>query len=119
MHILSYVIDIILTGYIAREVVRFPAIYRHLKQAIVDGDAQARTRVYRRAIVFEWVSALLALAALGFDWNKLNPKLLALDGVPVIQMASHNASFDRGAMSGLFMGIAMGTIGFIIVRLKA
>jgi membrane protease YdiL (CAAX protease family) len=119
MHILSYLIDIILTGYITWEVVRFPASYRQLKQAIVDGDPQARTRVYRRAIVFEWVSALLSLAALGFDWSKLNPKLLALDGLRMIQMAPHSANFDRGAMAGLFVGVAMGTIGFIIVRLKA
>jgi uncharacterized protein len=119
MHIVSYAIDIILTAYIVWEVMRFPASYRLLKQALANGDTQARARVYRRALMFEWASALMALAALRFDWGRMNPKLLALDGVPLIHAASHGSSFDWGMMTGVFFGVAMGTVGFIVVRLKA
>ncbi len=85
MGIVSLALDLALAGYVAWEVVQFVPRYRELKQAIANGDLGARTRIYYRAVAFEWVSAVLAILALGFDWNKLNPRSLALDGTPLIQ----------------------------------
>jgi hypothetical protein len=62
-----------LAGYVVWEVIQFVPRYRRLKPAVAKGDSGARTRLYYQALVFEWVSALLALLALGFDWNKRNP----------------------------------------------
>src|SRR5450631_4930891 len=102
MHMLSLVIDILLAGYVIWEVVRFGSQYRQLKQDIANGDREARVRVYQKAIVFEWVSALLALLALGFDWSKLNPKFLALEGTKLVQIwqggAFAHSAFSQGAM---------------------
>src|SRR5258708_7910540 len=115
MHIISLILDLVLAGYVAWEVVQFLPDYRKLKQAIANGDAQARPRVYRRAIVFECVSALLALTAFGFDWNKLNPKSLALDHTRLIERYSH-ISFDWRAVAIMLLGMALATIGLVIVR---
>lgn len=122
-HILSFVVDIFLAGYVIWEVVRFGPQYRRLKQAIAEGDAQARPRVYRKAIVFEWLSALLAVLALGYDWNKLNPKFLALEGTPLIRVWQ-GGGFDRGdvgrgRMGGILLGLILGTAGFVIARIRS
>jgi membrane protease YdiL (CAAX protease family) len=123
MHILSLVIDVILAGYVIWEVIRFGSQYRQLKQDLANGDTEARARVYQKAIVFEWVSALLALLALGFDWSKLNPKLLALEGTRLIQVwqggSFDRSGFDRGRMAGIFLGLVLGTAGFVIARIRA
>jgi membrane protease YdiL (CAAX protease family) len=123
MHMLSLVIDILLAGYVIWEVVRFGSQYRQLKQDIANGDREARVRVYQKAIVFEWVSALLAFLALGFDWSKLNPKFLALDGTRLIQFwqgsSLDRSGFDRGRMAGILLGLVLGTAGFVIARIRA
>jgi membrane protease YdiL (CAAX protease family) len=119
MHILSLAVSITLPGYIGWQVVRFNGRYRQLKQDIADGDTQARIRIYRQALAFEWMSALLAVVALGFDWSKLNPKSLALDSSGLMQSLPVHGSFDRGALAGLLVGIVGGTVGFAIARLRA
>lgn len=119
MHILPFAIDIILAVYVVWDVVRFLPQYRQLKQAIANGDVHARTRVYRRALVFEWVTALLALLALGFDWSKLNPRLLGLENARLIQMIPRGGDFDRGAIGGVVLGLVLGTVGMAIARLRA
>jgi len=119
MRILSFILDIILAGYLGWEVFQFSGRYRQLKQEVANGDTRARLRIYYRALVFEWMSALLALLALGFDWNKLNPKSLALDGSNLMRQLLPNGSFDRGAATGIVVGLALGTAGFIVARLRA
>ena len=118
MHILSIVIDIILAGYVTWEVLRFGPQYRQLKQDIANGDSHARTRVYQKAIVFEWVSALLALLALGFDWSKLNPKSLALEGTRWMQ-AWQGGGFEWGGLAGVFIGLVFGTAAIVIARIRS
>ncbi len=118
MHTLNFVIDVVLAGYVIREVVRFGPQYRQLKLDLAKGDARARIRVYHQAIVFEWVSALLALFALGFDWNRLNPKFLALENARWMHVMG-SGEFDRGRMAGLLFGIAVGTAGVVIARLRS
>jgi uncharacterized protein len=123
MHILSFVIDIVLAAYVVREVIRFGPEYRQLKQDIAHGDAHARTRVYHKATLFEWISALLAVLALGFDWSKLNPRFLALENMHWIQGlqggSPGRAAFDRGALAGIFFGLVAGTVVFVIARIRS
>jgi uncharacterized protein len=118
VQIVSIVFDIILAAYVAWEVVRFIPRYRRLKQAITDGDTRARAHEYYQALVFEWVSALLAIVALGFSWGKLNPRSLALESAALMVPFSHG-DFNRGMIGGVIFGIAIGFVGFVVARLKA
>jgi membrane protease YdiL (CAAX protease family) len=117
MHILSLMMDVVLAGYLVYEVVRFLPRFRQLKQEIAEGHADARRRVYRRALGFEWISALLALLALGFDWNKLNPRALGLDHAAWMRTLS--GSGGRGAMGGIVIGLTLGMAGLIAARIRA
>jgi membrane protease YdiL (CAAX protease family) len=119
MQVLSLAFDIILAGYVAWEVARMVPRYRQLKQAVAAGDTGARTRMYYHALTFEWVSALLALIALGFNWTKLNPRFLSLAGNALIRPFSSGGDLDRGMITGLAVDLVGGTIGFIVARLRA
>jgi uncharacterized protein len=122
-HTLSLVIDTILAGYIGWEVVRFLPRYRQLKQDIANGVAGARERIYWETLAFEWISCLLALLALGFSWNKLNPKSLGLDHAQLTQWFLPSGGSDRslvaGMLVGLTAGIVLGGVALIVLRLKA
>jgi uncharacterized protein len=115
MNLLSIVIDIVLAAYISWEIVAFRPRYRQLKQEIANGDPQARARVYRRGLIFEWVSAALALLALRFDWSKLNPKFLALDGAGLFGALRPSEGFSKGTEPGLLIGVVAGGIGIALV----
>lgn len=123
LHLLSLAVDIILAGYIVWEVVRFPPRYRQLKQDIASGVAGARLRMYRETLAFEWISALLALLALGFDWSKLNPKALDLGHSPLLPQSSAAGGVDPGLLTvivaSLAAGIVFGLIGIVVIRLRA
>jgi len=119
MHILMIAADIVLAVYVVWQVVRFMPEYRQLKADVAKGDAQARMRVYRKAIVFEWLSAALALVALGFDRNKLSPQSLELSGTWLSQLVAHARDFDRGILTGIFFGVAIGTIALFVARKRA
>lgn len=112
MNIARFAASIILAAYVAWEVVRFPAQYRDLKVALANGDVMARLRVYKRAIAFEWVSTLLALLALGFDWSRLTPKLLPIDRGWLRSVWSGHA--DRSVLGGMAAGVALAIIGLAI-----
>ena len=118
MRILMLTINIVLIAYVVWEVVDFLPRYRQLKLALAAGDTGARTRVYWRALAFEWISAALALGALEFDWNQLNPKFLDLGRVGLIQSLSRGDAFP-GMVGGVLAGIVAGTLGFVIARVKA
>lgn len=119
MHVVSFVIEVALAVFVVSEVVRFVPRYRRLKEAVANGDTHARTKTYQRALVFEWVSALLAVAALGFDWSKLNPKLLGLADLGAVRSLANGGDAAHGAVLGVIIGVAAGTVGTIAVRLKA
>jgi uncharacterized protein len=114
MNTLSLATDIVLSAYICWEIVEFVPRYGRLKQEIANGDPKARTRVYHRILIFEWVSAALALVALRFDWSKLNPKGLALDGTRLMQSLSLPPGAGKGAVLGMFMGAVIGGFAFAI-----
>jgi uncharacterized protein len=119
MQLFSIVVSIILAGYIGWEVIQFGSHYRQLRQALANGDTQARIRVYKRALMFEWTTALLALVALRFDWSKLNPTFLDLGGTPWLQSILNRSAFNTGALMGVLIGLACGTVGLMIARFKA
>jgi len=119
MQIMSQAIDVLLAAYVIWQVARFLPEYRRLKAAIAAGDTQARSRVYREAILFEWISALLAIIALRFDWSKLNPQSLNLDGTSLTRLIAHAHEFDRGLIGGIVIGVAAGTVVMVIARLRA
>jgi len=119
MHIVSLIVEIALAVFVVSEVVRFVPRYRQLKEAVANGDTHARTKTYQRALVFEWVSALLAMAALGFDWSKLNPKLLGLADLGAVRSLANGSDAAHGAAIGVIVGVAAGTVGLIALRLKA
>jgi membrane protease YdiL (CAAX protease family) len=119
MHTLSFMIDILLVVYILYETLRFIPRYRQVKQAIAAGDLQARIRLYYQALFFEWVSALLALLALGFDPQKLNPKFLALSNSSWLRALLANREFLRGLIPGVVVGVVIGMAAFIVARIKS
>jgi membrane protease YdiL (CAAX protease family) len=119
MRILMLTINIVLIAYVVWEVVDFIPRYRQLKLALSAGDTGARRHVYWRALAFEWISALLALGALEFNWNQLNPKFLDLDSMGLIQSLSQGGAFPTGVVAGVLGGIVAGTLGFVIARMKA
>ncbi|MFY9690018.1 MAG: CPBP family intramembrane glutamic endopeptidase [Candidatus Acidiferrales bacterium] len=119
MHIASSIVEVVLAGFVISEVVRFVPRYRQLKEAVANGDTRARTRTYQRALVFEWISALLALAALGFDWTKLNPRLLGLADARLMQSLAPDSDAARGAAFGVLIGVLAGTVGMIAARMRA
>lgn len=117
--IVSIAIDIILAAYIAWEAVRFIPQYRQLKLDLANGDLRARTRVYYQALVFEWVSALLAVLALRFDWSKFNPQFLGLENSSWIQQLSPPEGMGKAVVGGLFGGVVLGGIVFAVTRIVA
>lgn len=113
MNIARFAASIILAAYVAWEVVRFPSQFRSLKLALAKGDSLARLRVYKRAIVFEWVSALLALLALGFDWSRLTPRLLPIDRGWLLRSVWGRYT-GRSTLGGMAAGAALAIIGLAI-----
>jgi uncharacterized protein len=114
MHFLSLAMDIVLSVYLCVEIIRFLPRYRRLKQEIAQGDPEARTRLYRSVLVFEWISAFMALVALRFDWTKLNPKTLALEGTRIVQVFSISEGAKEGVVVGMISGVVIGGIAFAI-----
>jgi membrane protease YdiL (CAAX protease family) len=119
MQMVSISLDLILAGYVIWEVVRFVPRYKQLKQDLANGDTRARTHTYYQGLLFEWISAALAVAALGFDFGKLNPGSLGLTATPFIQKLSQSADATRGALIGLCFGIGIGMIVLIVARRRA
>ena len=110
-------ISLVLAAVIVREVRDFRRRYRDLKQDLARGDAAARLRLYRRALVFQGSIALLALFALGFDPAALTPRGLDLSGVPFLRAFTMEAI--HGLLPGVVAGVVMGTIGLFVAQRRA
>ena len=115
MRIVSLITGIFLTAYICRHVIRFVSRYGQLKRDIADGDPSARIRVYREALVFEWTSAVLALAAVFAGGYRFAPTSLGLNGTGLFGVPLALGAFARG----VFAGAVLGTVGLIGIRLVA
>jgi len=120
MHSLfSAIASTVLAGFVIWQVVKMYRDYPRLKQAVAQGDPAARTRFYARGLGFEWVSALLALAALGFDKAKLMASALQMEDTAFGHWVSSQSIASKPAMAGLGVGLVIGLIGLSIARLRA
>jgi membrane protease YdiL (CAAX protease family) len=118
MHYATLIIEILLVGYIIRDVLRALPLYRQLKQRIARGEPGARSHMYRQILAFQWITAALALGALGFDWSKLTPGHLALTDSPLVQGLAHQPQELRFFVICMFAGMLAGAAGFIVLRLR-
>jgi len=114
--VMTYLLDVALVLFIAREVVQFARRYDRLKQEIAAGDPDARSRLYRRVLRFQWLSAFFALTALRMDWNALRPQSLGLASFPLVTSFARNL---KGGLGGIAVGVAVGTLGLIALRLRS
>ena len=110
-------ISLVLAAFLVREVLEFQRRYLRLKLDLERGDPNARLRLYRRGLVFEGASALLALLALRFDARALTPGSLALADSPLVRAFTGEAS--RGMLPGILSGLVVGTIGLFVARRRA
>jgi len=118
LNLLSVVTDIILAGYIVWGCIASIPRCRRLKEEVASGDPQARTRLYRETLIFEWVSAGLAAIALRLDWKTLNPNRLGLHGSGLL--LAHTPDFNQGQpefILGIFSTFVLaGFVGLAIRR---
>jgi uncharacterized protein len=111
-HIIPTVAGIALACYIIREVKKTYREYPQIKEAIAQGDTQARERLYKRILWFEWISAPLAIIALNFDKARLLAASLQLSdsgfGKWVAQAKQiGNSSMIAGLGAGLILGLLL------------
>jgi len=121
VHLLSSVSSWILALYLIWESARSPKVYRKLKASIDAGDTTARARFYYQVYLFEALSAALALTALGFNWNALNPSHLGMDHSSFgmwwhAPFGRHDNSFLVGAGIGFGAALAGAMVGMWVVR---
>jgi uncharacterized protein len=117
-HALSIVGDVLVVSFLVWAIARFSKDYRQLKEAVARGDSQARPGFYRRALILEWASALLALVALGFDIGKLTPGFLEMEHSAIGQWLSSLSKEVSGTfLAALVVGIVLGLVIMVVVRL--
>src|ERR1017187_7992854 len=97
---LIILLDLILAAFIVTRVIQSSRNYRQLKEAIAQGDTNARSRYYQRILSFEFISATLALFALQFDFSKLRPGYLGLTHISNFQPALPSGDFFAGFSQG-------------------
>jgi len=120
MHSLfSAIAGTVLAGFVIWQVVKMHRDYPRLKQAVAQGDPEARSHFYARILRFEWVSALLALAALGFDRTKLMAATLQMGDTAFGRWMSSQSIASKPAIAGLGVGLVIGLVGLSVVRLRA
>ena len=119
--VLFWLAGTVLSAYIVYEVIKTSRDYPTLKQAVAQGDAEARAQFYMRIVRFEWVSAALALVALSFDRTKLTAASLQLSDTGFGRwISSETANFSRSSgIVGIAAGLLLGLGIMSIVRLRA
>jgi membrane protease YdiL (CAAX protease family) len=115
VHLLSSVSSWILALYLIWESARSPKVYRKLKASIDAGDTTARSKFYYQVYLFEALSAALALTALGFNWNALNPSHLGMDHSSFgIWWHAPFARQDNSFLVGAGIGFGAAIVGIVI-----
>lgn len=118
-HIIPTVAGVALACYIIREVKKTYREYPQVKEAIAQGDTQARERLYKRILLFEWISAPLAIVALKFDKARLMASSLQLgDSVFGDWVAQAKQIGNSGMIAGLGAGLIIGLLLVSVVRLR-
>lgn len=119
-HAIVAVGDAVVVLYLVWAIVKFSEDYRQLKEAVASGDSEARAGFYRRALVLEWVSALLALVALGFDKGKLTPGFLEMERTAIGQwLFSLSKEMSGTFLAGLVVSIVLGLVIMVVIRTVA
>jgi membrane protease YdiL (CAAX protease family) len=119
LHTLSILAGFILAVFVVWEVVKTYRDYPKFKQALAQGDPQARPRFYMSILRFEWISALLALVALGFDRAKMTAAPLQMGDTAFAHWLSTSqltGSVGIGALTG---GLILGLVLMSVLRLRA
>lgn len=117
-HYFPWIAGTALACYVIREVKKTYRDYPKLKQDVAQGNAEARPRFYIRILRFEWLSALLALVALGFDRTKLVAAALQMGDTEFGRWVS-TSDVSRSGMAGIAAGLIIGLIAMSVVRLRA
>jgi uncharacterized protein len=118
-HIVADVAGIALACYVIREVKRMRRDYASLKHAIAQGDLEARARLYLKILEFEWVSAALALMALGFDKTKLMAPTLQMGDTSFGHWVSRSEISGPSGLIAIAAGVLMSLVLMILARLRA
>ena len=113
---ISYGIDVLLVVFLAREVWQFRRRYRRLEEEVAAGDRDARSRLYRRVLRFQWLAAGFAVAAVRFDWSAFHPQSLGLSSSPLFHSLA--GALGDGALGGLATGVGVGTAVLVLMRLR-
>jgi membrane protease YdiL (CAAX protease family) len=120
MVLFSTLCALVLTVYVCFESAVGLRKYQRLKLAVARGDTNARGRFYREILVFEWVTAALAVGALGLNFGRMNPSGLELADSPFGRWcASVWERADRENVMGLVAGMAVGTAFVIFFSVRA
>jgi uncharacterized protein len=116
----SAICSVLLALFLCYESAQSPAHYRRLKSAVAAGDGKARLRFYARILAFEWASALLAFAALQFDFARLTPASLQLEEGAFGRFAS-SAWRHAGAefLAGVGIGVVISLVAAIVLISRA
>jgi membrane protease YdiL (CAAX protease family) len=112
----SVVADFLLIAYLLWQVISFVPGYRRLKQGVAHGEAAARIRFYSRALLFQYVLALLAIVGLGFSKARLTTASLRIGDTALGLWLSSQANGIRSAIVGIIAGVLVITIVSITLR---
>ena len=119
-HILSYVAGVALACFVIWEVTRLYRDYPKFKQAVAQGDPEARPRLYMRILRFEWITAPLAIVAIGFDKTKLTAATLQLEDTSFGHwLAQARGAGNRAIVGGALIGLLLGMMLLTVIRLRA
>jgi uncharacterized protein len=121
MGVLSAICGLILAVYLGYESAVGLAKYRRLKRDIAGGNIGARSRFYWEILIFEWLTALLAFAALEFDVARLAPSQLKIGETALGRWcASAWSHVDTSFLAGIGLGavLSMGAVFAILWRAR-
>lgn len=94
--------------------------YPKVKEAIAKGDPHARWRFYLRILRFEWLSAALALIALGFDRTRFMAARLQMGNTAFGRwIATMKARESSAMIGGMAIGLVGGLVILTLVRLRS
>lgn len=111
--------SVALACYVIRDAVKTYRDYAKLKQGLALGDPEARPRFYMQILQFEWISAGLALVALGFDKTKLVATRLQMRDTAFGHWVSTSVLTGSRGTVALTAGLLIGWVLMAIVRLRA
>jgi uncharacterized protein len=114
--ILAHISTVALVVYLAYESAVSLKKYRRTQQGIAEGDPDARSRLYREILRFEFISAALAVVALQFDRARLTPANLQVGDSAFGRWWS---SMWQHMGSAFIVGLSIGAVFSLVVATVA